>query len=99
MTFVILTGGIDLSVGSVLALCGVALGMTVQGGAPFFLHLAMAFPLGVLAAWATLWLQRMREEAAGPRQVTSLGPKPPARRVGTRRAVPAAAGVAVILIV
>ena len=47
MTFVILTGGIDLSVGSVLALCGVALGMTVQTGPPPFLALAMALPLGV----------------------------------------------------
>src|SRR5712692_8512684 len=52
MTFVILTGGIDLSVGSVMALCGVALGLTVRGGVPLFLHLAMAFPLGVLAALA-----------------------------------------------
>jgi ribose/xylose/arabinose/galactoside ABC-type transport system permease subunit len=50
MTFVILTGGIDLSVGSLMALCGVALGLTVQGGTPLFLHLAMAFPLGVAAA-------------------------------------------------
>jgi ribose/xylose/arabinose/galactoside ABC-type transport system permease subunit len=50
MTFVILTGGIDLSVGSVLALCGVALGLTVQTGPPPFLALGMTLPLGVAAA-------------------------------------------------
>src|SRR5947208_2785072 len=60
MTFVILTGGIDLSVGSVMALCGVALGLTVRGGAPLFLHLAMAFPLGVLAALAVNTVQGTR---------------------------------------
>ncbi len=49
MTFVILTGGIDLSVGSVMALCGVALGLTVKSGPPPFLAGFMAFPAGVLA--------------------------------------------------
>src|SRR5436190_10315533 len=58
MTFVILTGGIDLSVGSVMALCGVALGLTVQGSVPLFLHVTMALPLGVLAAWAAHRLRR-----------------------------------------
>jgi ribose/xylose/arabinose/galactoside ABC-type transport system permease subunit len=53
MTFVILTGGIDLSVGSVMALCGVALGMTVKAGPPPFLACAMALPVGVLAAVLT----------------------------------------------
>ncbi|MCC6728817.1 MAG: ABC transporter permease [Chthonomonadales bacterium] len=52
MTFVILTGGIDLSVGSVLALCGVALGLTVTQGPPPFLTYAMALPIGVGAAAA-----------------------------------------------
>src|SRR5437588_12183210 len=52
MTFVILTGGIDLSVGSVMALCGVALVLSVQCGAPFFLHLAMALPRGVSSGWS-----------------------------------------------
>ncbi|MBI5834339.1 MAG: ABC transporter permease [Armatimonadetes bacterium] len=50
MTFVILTSGIDLSVGSVLALCGVALGMTVTQGPPLFIAALMAVPAGVLAA-------------------------------------------------
>ena len=50
LTFVILSGGIDLSVGSVLALCGVALGLTVQQGPPPFLAGLMAFPLGILVA-------------------------------------------------
>jgi ribose/xylose/arabinose/galactoside ABC-type transport system permease subunit len=50
MTFVILTGGIDLSVGSVLALCGVALGLTVKSGPPHFMLLLAAAPWGVAAA-------------------------------------------------
>src|SRR5213076_1951888 len=58
MTFVILTGGIDLSVGSVLALCGVALGLTVKTGPPPFLAWAMALPVGVLAAMAVNRLAR-----------------------------------------
>jgi ribose/xylose/arabinose/galactoside ABC-type transport system permease subunit len=48
MTFVILTGGIDLSVGSVLALCGVALGLTAKTGPPPFLAAFMALPLGIV---------------------------------------------------
>jgi ribose transport system permease protein len=49
MTFVILTGGIDLSVGSVLALCGVTLGQTVMTGPASFLCWLMAIPLAALA--------------------------------------------------
>jgi len=52
LTFVILTGGIDLSVGSVMALCGVALGLTVTEGPPPFLAYLMALPLGAAAALA-----------------------------------------------
>ncbi len=51
LTFVILTGGIDLSVGSVLALCGVALGLSLKGGVPPFLAMLMALPLGVGVAF------------------------------------------------
>lgn len=51
MTFVIFTGGIDLSVGSLLALCGVALGLTVKGGPPRFLVGLAGVGPGVLAAW------------------------------------------------
>src|SRR5438045_2588318 len=50
MTFVILTGGIDLSAGSVLALCGIALGMTVKTGPPAFLTYAIALPVGLFFA-------------------------------------------------
>ena len=52
MTFAVLTGGIDLSVGSVMALCGVALGLTARTGLPPFLALAAAFPPGALAGYA-----------------------------------------------
>jgi ribose/xylose/arabinose/galactoside ABC-type transport system permease subunit len=47
MTFVILTGGIDLSVGSVLALCGVTLGLSAEGGAPLAVALVVALGAGV----------------------------------------------------
>jgi ribose transport system permease protein len=64
MTFVILTGGIDLSVGSVMALCGVALGMSLRGGLPLWLAGLMAFPVGVAAASAVgSPLRRLPESA------------------------------------
>jgi ribose/xylose/arabinose/galactoside ABC-type transport system permease subunit len=50
MTFVVLTGGIDLSAGSVMALCGVGLGMALKGGLPAWMATAMAFPLAIAAA-------------------------------------------------
>ena len=43
MTFVILSGGIDLSVGSIVALAGVVLGTSLQGGQP----LPVALPLAL----------------------------------------------------
>lgn len=57
LTFVILTGGIDLSVGSVLALCGIALGTTVKTGPPAFLCYLMALPLAVLMAQIVMRLR------------------------------------------
>jgi ribose/xylose/arabinose/galactoside ABC-type transport system permease subunit len=50
LTFVILTGGIDLSVGSVMALCGVTLGLFVKGGPPTWLAGLVAVPAALLAA-------------------------------------------------
>lgn len=50
MTFVIMTAGIDLSVGSVIALCGVALGLAAVGPLPPFMAYLAAAPIGVLAA-------------------------------------------------
>jgi ribose/xylose/arabinose/galactoside ABC-type transport system permease subunit len=60
MTLVILTGGIDLSVGSVLALCSIALGMTVTTGPAPFLTWLMAAPLG--AAVALLVFRQIRAD-------------------------------------
>src|SRR6187455_1603718 len=59
MTFVILSGGIDLSVGSIVALSGVVLGTSLQSGhaLPVALLLAAAVGLacglvnGTLVAW------------------------------------------------
>jgi ribose transport system permease protein len=48
MTFVILTGGIDLSVGSIVALAGVLFGLAVQAGVPVF----AALPVAILAGAA-----------------------------------------------
>jgi ribose transport system permease protein len=48
MTFVILTGGIDLSVGSILALTGVLLAAMLKGGTPDFLAILAALALGTV---------------------------------------------------
>jgi ribose transport system permease protein len=47
MTFVIISGGIDLSVGSVLALSGIALGSALQAGAPVPVAIALALVVGL----------------------------------------------------
>lgn len=48
MTAVILTGGIDLSVGSVLALAGVAAALAAARGAPFAIVVLVALGVGAL---------------------------------------------------
>ena len=52
MTFVILSGGIDLSVGSIVALAGVVLGTALQGGQPLPVALALALAAGVACGLA-----------------------------------------------
>jgi len=47
MTFVILSGGIDLSVGSIVALSGVVLGALLQGGQPLAVALPAALAVGL----------------------------------------------------
>jgi ribose transport system permease protein len=47
MTFVIISGGIDLSVGSIVAMSGVVLGVTLQAGQPLALSLAAAIGVGI----------------------------------------------------
>jgi ribose/xylose/arabinose/galactoside ABC-type transport system permease subunit len=49
MTFVILSAGIDLSVGSIVALSGVILGMALRDGEPPALALALALAVGVVS--------------------------------------------------
>ena len=46
MTFVIISGGIDLSVGSIVALSGVALGTLLQAGQPAIVAVAGAVATG-----------------------------------------------------
>lgn len=52
MTFVILSGGIDLSVGSIVALAGVVLGAALQGGQPLPVALILAAVTGVTCGLA-----------------------------------------------
>ena len=47
MTFVIISGGIDLSVGSILALSGIALGIALQAGAGAPLAITTALAVGL----------------------------------------------------
>lgn len=49
MTIVIMIGGMDLSVGSVLSLCGVCGGMLDNAGLPIFLTVALTLCLGMAA--------------------------------------------------
>ncbi len=49
MTFVILTGGIDLSVGSLVALVGVVIGSALQHGLPVFVAVGLGLLAGVVA--------------------------------------------------
>ena len=50
MTFIIVTGGIDLSVGSILGLCAILLGVLWQGlGLPLGLVLVLVLLVGILA--------------------------------------------------
>lgn len=50
MTFIIITGGIDLSVGSILGLCAISLGVLWQGlGLPLGLVIVLVLLIGVLA--------------------------------------------------
>jgi ribose transport system permease protein len=47
MTFVILSGGIDLSVGSLVALAGVVLGTALKGGQPLPIALVLGLAVGL----------------------------------------------------
>lgn len=52
MTFVILTGGIDLSVGSILAICGAIAAVIAQSGGNVFLAVVAALVIGALIGLA-----------------------------------------------
>ena len=70
MSFVVLTGGIDLSVGSILALCGVALGMGLTGTLPGWLGAIGGLPIAVGAA--SLIRSRLRFDSARTGQIVAL---------------------------
>jgi ribose transport system permease protein len=52
MTFVIVSGGIDLSVGSLVALAGVVLGLALKAGQPLGAALAAALAVGLASGFA-----------------------------------------------
>ena len=52
MTFVILSGGIDLSVGSIVALAGVVLGLLLQHGQPVPVAIAGSLTAGLMCGVA-----------------------------------------------
>jgi ribose transport system permease protein len=52
MTFVIISGGIDLSVGSILAVSGIALGIALQSGAGAPLAIVLALAVGTVCGLA-----------------------------------------------
>lgn len=62
MTFVIITGGIDLSVGSTLGLCAILLGYSWQNfGFPLPLAIGFAIAVGTLAGFVNGWfITRLR---------------------------------------
>jgi rhamnose transport system permease protein len=56
MTFIIITGGIDLSVGSVLGLCAIVLGVSWQNlGLPLEVAIVVALATGALAGAVNGW--------------------------------------------
>ncbi len=70
MSFVILLGGIDLSVGAVLALSGVSMAMAMQGTLPVWLIFTAVIPI---AAGSTLLVSgRLQGLEAGKRNAVSL---------------------------
>ena len=52
MTYVIISGGIDLSVGSVLAVSGIALALALEGGVPTFVAIVLALTTGTACGLA-----------------------------------------------
>lgn len=56
MTLIIISGGIDLSVGSTMALATVAFGLSVKAGVPIAVASAVALLVGIVCGWANGWL-------------------------------------------
>lgn len=56
VTFVIITAGIDLSVGSVLALSGVSTGLAIAAGVPIFLGVLIGMMVGTIFGFISAWL-------------------------------------------
>ena len=70
MSFVILTGGIDLSVGAVLALSGVGLGMALHGAIPLWLHFLIVLPFAVIGGWQAA--RRIQAQGTNARTAVAL---------------------------
>src|SRR5262245_47101540 len=52
MTLILITGGIDLSIGSIMALAAVVLGLAFEAGTPIWLAAAFAMVAGAVVAFA-----------------------------------------------
>ncbi len=65
MSFVVFTGGIDLSVGAVLALAGVGLALGMAGAVPPWLCAVIALPPAIGAGWVVRNARRPAWQAFG----------------------------------
>lgn len=53
LTLVIISGGIDISLGSTIGLCAIALGVMTQAGWPLWLAVSLTLLLGCCAGYST----------------------------------------------
>lgn len=61
MTLIIISGGIDLSIGSTMALAAVVMGMTMEAGAPMWASVVAALATGTLAGMVNgVFITRVR---------------------------------------
>ena len=86
MTFVIVSGGIDLSVGSVLALSGIALARALEGGLPAPVAIGMALLTGLACGVANGAAGDVRTAAAVHRHTRHDERGPRRSADGSRRA-------------
>lgn len=65
LTLVIISGGIDISLGSTIGLCAIALGVMTQAGWPLWLAVSLTLLLGLLCGLFNAALIHYRHQPAG----------------------------------